>query len=255
MAEAPSPAPSPDLPGVRTGNPDAPGVPVTPAPPLGDRPSDGTPGKLPFGGNVGRKPRADGLKPGSPEAIEADRKRDADRKRRERAEKRAATAPPVLPAATAPLPLDPPAPGAPVDIPQDGGAVAPAPDPVGGWTAEDFTYAAPELVELAEMWRVNQRTKEAVDYGFPRPVVEEYAKRTAFPPKAKASLSKSSAPVLADLFNTLKLPLKLKPAVATFPALVFLIARDFMIGREMAGQAAEEKARQPEPEKPHEQNT
>src|SRR5215471_16133840 len=64
-----------------------------------------------FGGNIGKKQRADGLKAGSPEAIAADKAKNAERMRRARAEKAAATPPPPLPAAGGSVPPGP-APGA-----------------------------------------------------------------------------------------------------------------------------------------------
>jgi hypothetical protein len=57
-----------------------------------------------FGGHRGGgKKRADGLPAGSPEALEADRKKDRDRKNAANAAKRVAALPPALPAALAPL--------------------------------------------------------------------------------------------------------------------------------------------------------
>src|SRR5258707_9089158 len=57
-----------------------------------------------FGGNRGGKKRLDGLAPGSPEAIEADRKKDAERKRTRREAVQRVAEPPPLPSAGAPAP-------------------------------------------------------------------------------------------------------------------------------------------------------
>src|SRR5579862_2754249 len=51
-----------------------------------------------YGGNRGGKKRRDGLVPGSPEALEADRKADRDRKQQERDSKRRLAPQPALPA-------------------------------------------------------------------------------------------------------------------------------------------------------------
>jgi hypothetical protein len=66
-----------------------------------------------FGGNRGGKKRDDGLPPGSPEAIAADKKKDAARKVAERAAARAAEVPAALPpspVASGPLAVNPGAP-------------------------------------------------------------------------------------------------------------------------------------------------
>src|SRR5579872_2301004 len=49
------------------------------------------------GGLRGGKKRDDGLVPGSPEALEADKKKDAERKRKEREEAKRATDPAPIP--------------------------------------------------------------------------------------------------------------------------------------------------------------
>jgi hypothetical protein len=190
-----------------------------------------------FGGNAGRKTRADGLKPGSPEAIEADRRRDAERKRREREQKRLETPPPPLPA-TAPGPLD----SAPMPPPPENGADAgPLGDPLLLWTPEDFRSVAAELVELAEAWRVDSHTKHAAAGRLPKPVVEEIARGAAFPPGSKKSLSNSSPATLAKMFNALKVPLAVKSVITTAPALAYIIVRDLQTSARIEKLIAENK--------------
>jgi hypothetical protein len=179
-----------------------------------------------FGGNVGRKVRRDGLKPGSPEAAAADRAADARRKRLHRATVAAATPPPPLPSSDAPLPET---------LPVLGGPESPSADAEAGiafdaWTAEDFRFAAPELVELAEAWRIDARTRQAVAGKLPQKLVAEIEKDAAFPPGSKRSLSNTSPVTLAKMFNALHVPAGLKPVITTAPALVYIIVRDLQTG-------------------------
>jgi len=81
------------------GNPQPVPPPTIPPPPVVP-----PPGSAPalFGGHRGGgKKRLDGLPAGSPEAKEADRKADAERKRLERAQKKGASLPPPLPSVAA----------------------------------------------------------------------------------------------------------------------------------------------------------
>jgi hypothetical protein len=178
--------------------------------------------KKPFGGNVGRKTRADGLKPGSPEALAADRAADAARKREARAKEKLVAPPPALPAATPP-PVDSVA--ATPDAPT-GPLVTDLGDPVLAWSPDDFRQCATELVELAEAWRIDCHTKHAAEGKLPAPVVKEIANGAAFPPGSKKSLSTSSPVTLAKMFNALKVPLAVKPVITTAPALAYIIVRD-----------------------------
>ena len=182
--------------------------------------------KKPFGGHAGRKTRADGLKPGSPEAVEADRRADAARKREARAEKNKQTPPPALPAApaasveTVSLAAETPV-----------GPVAPEMvDPVVVWTADDFRQCAPELIELAEAWRIDSHTKHAIKGKLPKVVVNEITKDAAFPPGSKKSLSNSSPVTLAKMFNSLKVPIAFKSVISAAPALAYIVVRDLQMG-------------------------
>ncbi len=179
----------------------------------------------------------DGLKSGSPEAISADRDRDAERKRRERAEKRAAETPPTLPVGAPPA-LDA------LENPTEalaGHDAVTVVDPVGACTADDFRGAAVELVELAEAWRIDTRTRQAAVGKLPRPVVEEIGKAAAFPPGSKKSLSNSSPATLAKMFNSLQVPVALKSVVSAVPALAYIIVRDIQTGARIEKLITEDK--------------
>jgi len=228
---------------------DLPGVPVgkTSVEPVAERnPLDAAarlaagkdvPAKKPFGGHAGKKPRADGLKPGSPEAVEADRRADAARKRAARAEKNSATPPPPLPAGTPPA----------VDSlsatpdPAAGALAVDAVDPVLSWTPDDFRECAVELVELAEAWRIDSHTKHAAEGKLPAAVVKEIANGAAFPPSSKKSLSTSSPVTLAKMFNALKVPLAVKPLITTAPALCYIVVRDLQTSARIDKLIAEHK--------------
>lgn len=232
---------APGVPGVPAGSAPSPTVASQPAPVA----SGGLAGdKKPlFGGKVGSKLRQDGLKPGSPEAIAADRVRDAARKRAERAAKRAETPPPPLPSASGNIPPSPSVPDA-----SPGGPVADletgfVPDAQDQWRAEDFNECAPELIELVEGWRVDSRTKQAVERGLPRKVVEQISKDVAWPANAKRSLSRTSPATLADIFNALKVPVRLKKYVTTAPLLLYIAVRDLAAGARIEKLASEEDAR------------
>lgn len=191
-----------------------------------DAAKNSAPAKIPFGGNVGKKVRADGLKPGSPEALAADRAKDAQRKRDERAAKAAATPPPPLPSRPAPplaeLENKTPAQIAAVDSVQ----IA----PVDLWVADDLRQCSVEIVSLVESWRVISHTKRAIKGNLPPLVVDEIKKDAAFPPDTKKSLSNSSPATLAKMFNELNVPVSLKSIVTTAPALLYLIVRDLQTG-------------------------
>lgn len=194
--------------------------------------------KKPFGGNVGKKAaRADGLKPGSPEAVEADRRADAARKREARLKEKLATPPPPLPAGTPPA-VETMA-GAP-DAPADALAVLQV-DPVLAWSPDDFRQCAGELVELCEAWRIDSHTKRAAEGKLPGAVVKEIANGAAFPPGSKKSLSTSSPVTLAKMFNALKVPLAVKPIITTAPALAYIIVRDLQTSARIEKLIAEHK--------------
>ena len=119
----------------------------------------------------------------------------------------------------------------------------PVGDPVLLWSAEDFRDAAPELVELAEAWRVDVHTKRAVAGQLPRRVVDEIAKDAAFPAGSKRSLSTASPVTLAKMFNALRVPLSLKAVITVAPALVYIIVRDLQFGSRIEKLIATERAR------------
>ena len=122
-----------------------------------------------FGGhNGGGKKRLDGLIAGSPEAIEADREKNAARMRAVRAAKKGATLPPPLPPANSPEPdaADPLA-GSSNAVPGPVAAVAvPAVAVVAGvfvpWTSRLLEKPArllTKIVDRARIWQLNKKLR------------------------------------------------------------------------------------------------
>ena len=201
-----------------------------------------------FGGNVGKRVRADGFKAGSPEALAADRLKEAARKRAERAAKSAVTTPPPLPASGAVLPATVQGAADPAGVVAGGEII----DPVVVWTPADFRDCAPELVELAEAWRIDAHTKRAAEGKLPRRVVDEIAKDAAFPPGSKRSLSTSSPVTLAKMFNAMRVPVTLKSVITVAPALVYIIVRDLKTGANINRLIADEEEQRKKADRPGE---
>jgi hypothetical protein len=200
-----------------------------------------------FGGNPTGRTRKDGLKPGSPEAAEADRKRNAERMANKRAAERAAAPPPALPASTAGTSAVLSNPGA-TTIPVVDGFAEP---PSVGWLAEDFKQVAPDTIDLLEQWRVSDKISIAEEGKLSAAVVRQIEKDAAFPAPAKRSLQSSSPAALAKLFNSLNVPVALKSYITTCPTILYLIVRDIQQRSEIRKliQSEAERASKPTEEK------
>ena len=116
-----------------------------------------------FGGHRGGgKKRADGLVAGSPEALEADKQRDRDRKNAANAAKKIAALPPPLPSvgatganAVAPLAGDPNA----LPVPVAGAPVAPVAITFVAWTEKVLARPIKLLTKIGDRFRVAARMK------------------------------------------------------------------------------------------------
>ena len=248
MSDPVSKTPSASVPGVPAGSPPVGSVeqkPVAGAP-GGQVPLAAPAPPAAFGGNPTGRTRKDGLKPGSPESVEADRKRNAERMAQKRAVEKSAAPPPVLP---------PPAPSSAV-LSDSGAKTIPVVDGFAdtasvGWLAEDFKQVAPDTIDLLEQWRVADKISLAEEGKLAAPVIRQIEKDAAFPVPAKRSLQTSSPAALAKLFNALKVPVALKSYITTCPTLLYLIVRDMQqraeirkliqSGAERASKAMEEK--------------
>lgn len=150
-----------------------------------------------FGGLRGAKPRKDGLVPGSPEAVEADRKRDAARKRDERAALAAQIPPAPLPSAlqgsqspSQPsfVPLGSDAPG------QSGPVVTP-------WNAEDLQSITSELIDAMEDAREERYVERCREAKLPETVAKEIGRDARLPAVSKKGLNLSAPRVAAKWLN------------------------------------------------------
>lgn len=235
------------VPGVPAGSPPVGGVEQKPTPGEtgGQVPVAAPASPVAFGGNPTGRTRKDGLKPGSPEAADADRKRNAERMAQKRAAEKSAAPPPVLP---------PPAPSSAVlsdsgakTIPVADGFMEPASV---DWMAEDFKQVAPDTIDLLEQWRVADKISLAEEGKLTAPVIRQIEKDAAFPAPAKRSLQTSSPAAIAKLFNALRVPVALKSYITTCPTLLYLIVRDMQQRSEIRKLIEASRSAKPEPAKP-----
>jgi hypothetical protein len=151
-----------------------------------------------FGGLRGGKPRDDGLVPGSPEALAADKDKDAKRKRDDRAAKKLAD-PQPLPSA--------PANGVHTVSPALNGAAAlPGTAPIVQeipWDPAALRPLLEELIDGAEQGRAEKRRARAAAVGLPDRVVKEVTAGAVYPAAAKRALALSGSNGTAKLMNSL----------------------------------------------------
>jgi hypothetical protein len=171
-----------------------------------------------FGGNAWKKgaTRRDGLRPGSPEAVEADRKKDRERKRAKIAEARAAQPAPVLPArplgAPAPATVVAGLPGAPTP---PGGDLAALPGIEGlpslAWLTKDVAPLASELLNVGEELAMRPVAAKAKKARLPRELVAEILTEAKWPDKAKKMISDGAAEIAAMQLNKAEVPVAARP--------------------------------------------
>jgi hypothetical protein len=142
------------------------------------------------GGLRGGRGRCDGLIPGSPEAKEADRKKDAERKR-----KRRAPEPPPLPGAGAA--------GIPPQAAPDGmggvpGSEGPPPVP---WEPDLLKPIFDQLIPAAEQGLILQLASKAEKARLPGDLVRDIQQDAAWPAVAKKGLEMSAPRVAAKVLN------------------------------------------------------
>ncbi len=173
-----------------------------------------------FGGQRGGRPRKDGLKPGSPEAIAADKLRDAERKRLSRA--RASGEPPPLPAAGVADPAAPPAAGG--DVLRDGGELPLAAPQAPDWAPEDVQPAVVQLVSLGEDIAVRQIGDRARSANLDGALLAEIEKDAAWNPSAKKNLVQGGSPLAAGALNKLHVPKAAAPFLTYVPGLTMIVS-------------------------------
>jgi hypothetical protein len=159
-----------------------------------------------FGGWRGGKKRTDGLKPGSPEAAEADRKKERERKKRDRAEASALREPPPL----SPLPssatgetLPPVAPLASVPGIEGGPQVV--------WVAKDVEALCRELIELTEELCTRTINKKCRLARLPQEVIKEIERDAAWAKRAKDMIEADGSELAALYLNQSAVPIEVRP--------------------------------------------
>ena len=213
---------TPPLPGTDSGTP----PPKTLAPPVAGRPVPAQAGNVDtgsnlkprvelFGGLRGGRKRKDGLVPGSPEALAADREKDAERKRLARERDRLANPAPLPPASAA---------TATATLPPVQNAAVPTPDNLGtftgvenfetvAWLAKDVEPLVNELVELTEelcQTAINSRCKKA---RLPMEIAKEIESDARWATRAKAMIKQGGADLFAQLMNKSQIPLAIRPYI------------------------------------------
>jgi len=172
------------------------------------------------GGLPGGKPRKDGLTPGSPEALAADRKKDADRKKAAREvaaqlKPEPAALPSAVPGATsAPVNSAAAAPGSAVD---------PAFVP---WQADIIKPLVEDLLEAAEEGRVAQYAAKCKELGDMPKLIKEIQDDAHFPKAAKVLLVTSLPRLAAKWLNKSGISAEYQDELAVATAFLIIIKHD-----------------------------
>jgi hypothetical protein len=170
-----------------------------------------------FGGFRGGRKRFDGLKPGSPEALEADRKKDNERKKRARLAALAAAPPPPLPPALGAATVPPS--GAVTEKtlpPLPGVAGVPAfeaPLLALAWEARDLLPVTENGVPLLEEMAARQIVAKAKRARLPKEIISEIERDCKWPDKSKRMLSETSGALAAKYLNKLGISAEYKVEV------------------------------------------
>jgi hypothetical protein len=151
-----------------------------------------------YGGNRGGKKRADGLVPGSAEAIEADRKKDAERKKRTREAAHRLAPAPALPAAL-PAAVDP---GAPVANGEAGFAPLASTEQASiPWEPDLLKDLVEEGIEYSERRRVQKFKEAATAAQLPEPLIRQIGQDAQFVPAFKSTTIKTGPRAIAKILN------------------------------------------------------
>lgn len=179
-----------------------------------------------FGGNVGGRPRKDGLVPGSPEALEADRAKARERMRRKRAlEKTAAVLAQTQSAAPDAPPGLPPAPGD-----------SPAPAPGGPGVPWDPGLVKPifeQLIPACEKYAQGRLVAKAGKLAAPPELIREIERDAAWPAPAKAALVSAGPICAAKWLNQSGIGAENAPEVILGTALATLVAHHLALSAKL----------------------
>ena len=180
-----------------------------------------------FGGFRGGRARKDGLRPGSPEAIEADRKKDRDRKANHRSVVAAAN-PPPLPSA-APGAVAAPMPGLGSE-PVPGGV---APDVVVPWDQQTLKPLFDQLLPTLEQLGVSQLAGRATKARLSREVVTEIEKDAKWSPPARKALEIAAPQVAAKWLNSSGISAEHQPEIVLGTALASILTSHVLLLRKL----------------------
>lgn len=178
-----------------------------------------------FGGYRGGRPRKDGLAPGSPEAIAADREKDRQRKARSRAAQ-AQAQPAPLPSASQAQAVPSPAPAPAGDPPPlaapDGSAFIP-------WQAGMLEPLFRQLVPAAEQMSVQQITARAEKAHLDKELIADVADSAKWNAMSKKALEASGPQVAAKWLNKMGLSAENQAEVIFGTALASIVAGQVMV--------------------------
>jgi hypothetical protein len=208
------------------------------APPPG---SAATTSPADYGGNRGGRAREDGLTPGSPEALEADRKKDRLRKKQARKAKQ--PDPPPLPSAAA-------VEGAPAAAP---GAVGPAPGPEGAapipWDPESLREVFDLAIPTAEELMVGQIISQAKKCNLPVDLVKKTEERDRLTSTEKLALQKFAPRATAKYLNRLHVPSGTQDEIVLLTVVAKIGLRHLSLLNQLKQIAANQQAAAKPPEK------
>jgi hypothetical protein len=190
-----------------------------------------------FGGNKGGRKRLDGLKPGSPEAKEADRKKHALVEQRRRDAAAAAATPPPLPPAFSPATLPPPRSDSEKTLPPGAALVVvpsvEAPVLALAWEARDLFPVTENGVPLLEEMAARQIVAKAKRARLPKEIISEIERDSKWPEKSKRMLSETSGALAAKYLNKAGISAEYKVEVNFSVAVLTIAANHLAILRRL----------------------
>lgn len=177
-----------------------------------------------FGGYRGGRKRKDGLPPGSPQAIAADREKDRLRKERQRDREAAAAEPAALPSVAG-------AAQAPPGV-MDPGAASAEPQPL-PWESKLLEPLFAQLLPTLETMSVNQVTGKAAKAKLPGDLVVEIERDAHWPEPAKKALQLAGPQVAAKWLNWVGISAENQPEVICGTAIAAILAGQAMLLRRL----------------------
>jgi len=183
---------------------------------------------LAFGGFRGGRPRKDGLRPGSPAALAADREKERKRKELQRERERLRADPPPLPSAAPGVARTPAAAADPVDPL----LLAEAAPPV-AWEASQLTPIFQQLLPAVEQLTVNQVLQRAGKARLPGELLHEIEDEAKWSAPTKKALELSGPQVAAKWLNKTGISAENQPEVVFGTAVASLLASHVMLLRRL----------------------